>query len=180
MSYRKRVGASALALCGALVFSASAMADDRDKEPIVGLWLITVSSGGTVIDNVFSGWTSDGLEFDQDTSSPILTGYVCYGAWVKLGHHKYGLTHPFFDYNAGVIAAPLPLDGSALGLWDGTSGYFNYVVTVSEDGKTFTGTENGVVEVPGADPYVGTGTPFGGITLAATKVEVNRSQLPQP
>lgn len=62
--------------------------------------------GGSVVDNVFSGWTSDGLEFDQDTGSPILTGYVCYGTWIKVGDHKYALTHPYFDYNAGTITAP--------------------------------------------------------------------------
>ena len=57
---------------------------------IVGLWLITVSYQGSVVDNVFSGWTSDGLEFDQDTGSPMLTGYICYGTWIKLRDHKYG------------------------------------------------------------------------------------------
>ena len=37
-------------------------AEEREaKEPIVGLWLITVSYQGNVVDNVFSGWTSDGL-----------------------------------------------------------------------------------------------------------------------
>jgi hypothetical protein len=149
------------------------------KEPIVGLWLITVSYQGSVVDNVFSGWTSDGLEFDQDTGSPMLTGYVCYGTWIKLGDNKYGLTHPFFDYNAGTITA-LPWDGATLGTWDGTSGYFNYVVTVSEDGKTFTGKQNGASEVPGPDPYVGTGTLYTGITLSARKIEVKRSLLPQP
>jgi hypothetical protein len=155
-------------------------AEREGKEPIVGLWLITVSYQGSVVDNVFSGWTSDGLEFDQDTGSPILTGYVCYGAWIKLGDHKYGLTHPYFDYNPGTITAPLPFNGAALGVWDGTSSYFNYVVTVSEDGKTFTGTENGVILVPGPDPYVGAGTPFSGFTLSARKIEVNRSLLPSP
>jgi hypothetical protein len=149
------------------------------KEPIVGLWLITVSYQGSVVDNVFSGWTSDGLEFDQDTGSPMLTGYVCYGTWIKLGDNKYGLTHPFFDYNAGTITA-LPWDGATLGTWDGTSGYFNYVVTVSEDGKTFTGKQNGASEVPGPDPYVGTRTLYTGITLSARKIEVKRSLLPQP
>jgi hypothetical protein len=151
----------------------------KEKEPIVGLWLITVTNhAGIVVDNVFSGWTSDGLEFDQDTGSPMLTGYVCYGTWIKLGDHTYGLTHPFFDYNPGTITAPLPFDGVALGIWDGTSGYFNYVVTVSEDGKTFTGTQNGTVGVPGPDPYVGAMARPPGPTLSARKIEVNRSLLP--
>jgi hypothetical protein len=73
-----------------------------------------------------------------------------------------------------------PWDGATLGIWDGTSGYFNYVVTVSEDGKTFTGKQNGTSEVPGPDPYVGTGTSYTGITLSAKKIEVKRSLLPQP
>jgi len=160
-------------------WSVQAAGEREAKEPIVGLWLITVSNQGSVVDNVFSGWTSDGLEFDQDTGSPMLTGYVCYGTWIKLGDNKYGLTHPFFDYNAGTITA-LPWDGATLGTWDGTSGYFNYVVTVSEDGKTFTGKQNGASEVPGPDPYVGTGTLYTGITLSARKIEVKRSLLPQP
>jgi hypothetical protein len=162
----------------AACWSVQAAGEREGKEPIVGLWLITVSYQGSVVDNVFSGWTSDGLEFDQDTGSPILTGYVCYGTWIKLGDHRYGLTHPYFDYNPGSITGPFPFNGAALGVWDGTSGYFNYVVTVSEDGKTFTGTENGASEVPGANPYAGAGTPFSGITLSAKKIEVNKSLLP--
>jgi hypothetical protein len=147
------------------------------KEPIVGLWLITVSYQGTVVDNVFSGWTSDGLEFDQDTASPMLTGYVCYGTWIKMGNHKYALTHPFFDYNPGTITTPLPFEGSALGTWAGTSGYFNYVVTVSEDGNSFTGVENATDGVTGPWPYTEAPT-ISGITLTAKKVQVNKSQLP--
>jgi hypothetical protein len=147
------------------------------KEPIVGLWLITVNYGGGSFDNVFSGWTSDGLEFDQDTGSPMLTGYVCYGAWIKVGHHKYALTHPYFNYNAGTITAPLPFDASTLGTWNGTSGYFNYVVTVSEDGQSFTGEQNGVGGTPGPWPYDAAPT-YGGVTLSARKVQVVKNLLP--
>ena len=162
--------------------SVQAEGEREGKEPIVGLWLVTVSHQGTVVKSVFSGWTSDGLEFDQDNGSPMLTGYVCYGTWIKLGDHKYGLTHPFFNYNAGTITAPLPFDAAALGAWDGTSGYFNWVVTVSEDGKTFTGEQNsnGTVGVPGPDPYVGAVARPAGRTLSARKIEVNTSLLPSP
>jgi hypothetical protein len=173
MPYRKWFGyarSAALALLAMAFVASSTPADDHhendhQQEPIVGLWLITVTGGG-FSDNVFSGWTRDGLEFDQDTAAPILTGYVCYGHWIKLKDHSYGLTHPFFNYN------------SSTGVWDGTSGYFNYVVTVSEDGKTFTGKENGVNGVPGPNPYTGKGTPFSGLTLSATKIEVDKSLLP--
>jgi hypothetical protein len=154
-------GSIALATMGFGASTASA------KEPIVGLWEITVSFGTQVVDNVFTGWTSDGLEFDQDTGSPILTGYVCYGQWIKLKGHTYGLTHPYFNYDP------------VTGLWNGTSGYFNYTVTVSNDGKTFTGKENGLNPVTGANPYTGAGgTPFSGLTLSATKIEVDQSLLP--
>lgn len=178
MSYRESLGTAALLALGALTSGAPAMADEGQREPIVGLWLITVSAGDTVVDNVYSGWTSDGLEFDQDVASPILTGYVCYGTWIKLGPRKYGLTHPYFDYSPGTIGQ-LPYNAVALGVWDGTSGYFDYVVTVSEDGKRFTGVSNGTAEVPGPDPYVGAVPLPPVVTLAAKKIEVNRSLLPQ-
>jgi hypothetical protein len=38
------------------------------------------------VDYVFSGWTRDGLEFDQDIE-PTITGDICYGHWIKLGDH---------------------------------------------------------------------------------------------
>ena len=159
-------GSIALAVLGFGASTASAHGDPAKVEPIVGLWEITVSFGSTVVDNVFTGWTSDGLEFDQDTSSPILTGYVCYGHWIKLKDNTYGLTHPFFNYSP------------VTGIWDGTSGYFNYTVTVSDDGKTFTGRENGKGPVTGPNPYTGAGATFSGVNLSATKIEVDKSLLP--
>lgn len=136
------------------------------REPIVGLWQITLKdSGGNFIDSVFSGWTSDGLEFDQDIV-PILTENVCYGTWIKLGGHSYGLTHPFFHFVG------------TTGLWDGTSGHFEYTVTVANDGNSFTGKENFTFEVPGTNPYAGGGTTLTGFTISATKITVDKSLLP--
>jgi hypothetical protein len=152
-----------------LAFGAStASADGHSASSIVGLWEITVKdSGGNFLDSVFSGWTSDGLEFDQDIA-PILTGYVCYGTWIKLGGHSYGLTHPFFTF-----------DGTT-GLSDGNSAYFNYTVTVSNDGKSFTGKEN-IKVVAGLNPYDPGATVLfteTGITLSATKIKVDKTLLP--
>jgi hypothetical protein len=158
------VTAIALAVLGVGASSASA------QDPIVGLWEIAATGSGSTagfVDNVFSGWTSDGLEFDQDTAAPILTGYVCYGRWIKLKNHTYGLTHPLYDYDA------------MTGVWLGTSGHFEYTVTVSKDGTTFTGAENFTDGVSGPNPYTGTGgTTYTGITLSATKIEVDKSLLP--
>jgi hypothetical protein len=153
-----------------LGFGASSASADQFlppfREPIVGLWQITLKdSGGNFIDSVFSGWTSDGLEFDQDIV-PILTENVCYGTWIKLGGHTYGLTHPFFDFVG------------TTGIWDGTSGHFEYTVTIANDGNSFTGKENFTFEVPGTNPYAGGGTTLTGFTISATKITVNKSLLP--
>jgi hypothetical protein len=147
------------------------------SEPIVGLWRITVTDdSGNVIDVVISGWTSDGLEFDQDLS-PILTGYVCYGTWVKLEHHTYGLTHPFFDYQD--VNSNGEGSEATEGQSDGNSGYFDYKVTVDKDGDSFTGKEV-VKVVQGLDPYDPTATVIftGTYNLSATKIKVDKSLLP--
>ena len=147
------------------------------NEPIVGLWQITANFTGGGVDHVISGWTRDGLEFDQDSGSPILTGYVCYGTYVKLDKGTYGLTHPFFDFQS------LNDNGEGTenteGQWDGTSGFFDYTVTVSKDGKSFTGKEN-VKVVEGANPYDPNAKVLATFTatLSATKVSVDTSQLP--
>jgi hypothetical protein len=100
-------GSIALAVMGFGASSAWAHDNQTEVEPIVGLREITVSFGGVPFDNVFTGWTSDGLEFDQDTSSPILTGYICYGHWIKLKGRTYGLTHP------SSTTLPSPASGTA-------------------------------------------------------------------
>ncbi|MGA6970002.1 MAG: hypothetical protein WBY93_00110 [Candidatus Binatus sp.] len=162
--------AAAVAALVLIGFGASSGSADQFpltfREPIVGLWQITLKdSGGNFIDSVFSGWTSDGLEFDQDIV-PILTENVCYGTWIKLGAHSYGLTHPFFDFVG------------TTGVWDGTSGHFEYTVTVANNGNSFTGKENFTYEVPGTNPYAGGGTTLSGFTISATKITVNKSLLP--
>jgi hypothetical protein len=150
---------------------------DGGREPIVGLWrIIATDDAGNILDRVISGWTSDGLEFDQDIS-PILTGYVCYGAWVKLGKNTYGLTHPFFTFQDPNVNG----EGSEVteGQWDGNSAYFDYRVTVDKTGKAFTG-KMVVKVVQGPDPYDQSATVLFTSTanLAATKLEVDRSLLP--
>jgi hypothetical protein len=151
--------------------------DHDGREPIVGLWrIIATDDSGNILDRVISGWTSDGLEFDQDIS-PILTGYVCYGAWVKLGKNTYGLTHPFFTFQDPNVNG----EGSEVteGQWDGNSAYFDYRVTVDKTGKAFTG-KMVVKVVQGPDPYDQSATVLFTSTanLAATKLEVDRSLLP--
>jgi hypothetical protein len=134
-------------------------------EPIVGLWQATVKYGDTVLEDLIAAWTSDGLEF-EDYDLPILEGHICYGHWIKLQGRTYGQTHPYFEYDAST------------GEWAGTSGLISYTVTVSNDGKTFTGKVSGKFNVPGPNPYVSGGTSYSGLTVTATKVAVDASQLP--
>ena len=158
---RSLIAATAIALATVGIGASSVSA----QEPIVGLWEITSSYQGTVTDYLFSGWTSDGLEFDEDIS-PVLVNPICYGHWIKLKERTYAMTHPYFDMSA------------ATGLWEGTSGYFDVIATVSKDGKTFTCISNITDGVPGPNPYAGGGTPTTGYTCTATKIEVDKSLLP--
>jgi hypothetical protein len=135
------------------------------EEPIIGLWQSKVMYGDTILENVIAAWTADGLEF-EDYALPILEGHICYGHWVKLQGRTYGQTHPYYEYD--------PNSGE----WAGTSGVIYYTVTVSKDGKTYSGKVSGKSGVPGPNPYAAGGTSYSGLTVTATKVEVDRSQLP--
>jgi hypothetical protein len=64
---KKLVGLTVLAASIALVVLGFGASIASAEQPIVGLWLITVKdSGGNLVDSIFSIWTSDGLESDQD------------------------------------------------------------------------------------------------------------------
>jgi hypothetical protein len=80
----------------------------------------------------------------------------------------YGQTDPYFEYDPK----------TPKGEWAGPSGVINCTVTVSKDGKTYSGTVSGKSGVPGPNPYVDGGTSYGGLTITATKVAVDVSQLP--
>ncbi len=66
---------------------------------IVGFWKVTfVSEGnpgipdGTVIDNAFVQWHSDGTEI-MNSSRPPATGNICLGVWESSGRSGYKLNH---------------------------------------------------------------------------------------
>ena len=161
-SLRRRSMAAVVAVAMAVVgFGGSyALAD----EPIVGLWQATASYDGTPVWNVIMAWTSDGLEV-EDYNLPVLEGHICYGHWIKLQGRTYVQTHPYFEYD-GATGKPA-----------GTSGLINYKITVSKDGKTFTGEQSGKNGVPGPNPYAPGGNSYSGITLEGTKVEIDKSTL---
>jgi hypothetical protein len=67
---------------------------------IVGFWRVTqVSKGtpglpdGTVLNDGFQQWHSDGTEFHWDAGSPPAGGNFCLGIWEKTGRPHYTLNH---------------------------------------------------------------------------------------
>jgi hypothetical protein len=78
----------------------------RAHDRIVGFWKVKmVSEGsdgipdGTVIDDGYAQWHSDGTEVTNSLFDPA-TGSVCYGVWKKTGPSKYSLNHFGFAWDA--------------------------------------------------------------------------------
>jgi hypothetical protein len=91
----------------------SVATDRRADDGIVGFWRTKlVSEGnegiedGTVIDDGFSQWHSDGTEMIVSLFAPA-TGNICLGVWEKVGPSSYTLNHFGFAFDA---------DGVFLGL----------------------------------------------------------------
>ena len=167
----------ALAAIAALMLVGLSSPKAFAKEPIVGFWMITSDDGQGNTDHIFSGWTADGLEFDQDIN-PILILNDCYGAWIRVGKRTYGLTHPFYNF----MDPNFNGEGTEQteGQWDGTSGVLTYTVQVSKDGNSFTGKGTFKI-IQGADPYDPKAAVLfsnDSITLSAKKIAVDTSALP--
>jgi hypothetical protein len=69
---------------------------DFERANIVGLWKITFTSGGQVVDQGFDAWHSDGLEVLNDTPPPA-TGNVCLGVFAQTGHCTFKLKTSLLD-----------------------------------------------------------------------------------
>lgn len=96
---------------------------DDQNSSIVGLWHVTFTSGGNVVDEGFDIWNNGGTEVLNDTPPPA-SGNVCVGVWTKNGH-VYKLKHPSWTFDeAG------NLTGTAV---------IREEVTVDEKGNTFSG-----------------------------------------
>lgn len=85
---------------------ASVTTDRRTDDGIVGFWRTKmVSEGnagiadGTVIDDGFSHWHSDGTEMIVSLFAPA-TGNICLGVWQQVGPSSYALNHFGFGFDA--------------------------------------------------------------------------------
>lgn len=75
--------------------------DERSQASIVGLWRIKFTSGGTVIDEGWDQWHTDGIE----TLIDIPFGSLCPGVWERTGPLTFKLNHPAFNFNTAGTAA---------------------------------------------------------------------------
>ncbi|MGA3040310.1 MAG: hypothetical protein ABSF54_05895 [Bryobacteraceae bacterium] len=91
---------------------------------IVGLWFVTFSSGGAVVDQAFDAWHSDGTEILNDLTNPI-EGNVCLGAWTQTGPQTFKLKHPSWTFDSS---------GNLTGV-----AYIIESVTVASGGGTYEG-----------------------------------------
>jgi len=65
---------------------------------IVGLWKVTFSSAGEIVDVAFDAWHSDGTEILNDYTNPI-EGNVCLGVWEQTGVRSFRLKHPSWSFD---------------------------------------------------------------------------------
>lgn len=92
---------------------------------ITGLWNLNFIYEGQVVDVAFDAWNSDGTEILNDYTDPV-EGNVCLGVWEQAGPRTYKLKHPswYFDNYGNLLGTVV----------------IHEVVTLSQDGNSFTGT----------------------------------------
>ena len=114
--------------------------DSAEKDPIVGMWHVTLTAqgneigppDGTPLDNALVTWHSDGTEL-MNSARPPQDGDFCMGIWKKIGKSTYKLNH-FAWFANDTANAP-----SGIGNATGPTRIFEEV-TLSPDKKHYGGT----------------------------------------
>ena len=122
---------------GALMRSLDGSQSQAGAAPgITGLWDVTDTYQGQVVDEYFDTWISDGNEFFIDATNPAADN-VCQGTWIpfspdssthKDGSLTYKLKHVSWTFDSSGN-----LNGSAV---------FHDTIELSSDAQSFTGVEN--------------------------------------
>jgi hypothetical protein len=100
------------------------------KDAIVGMWHFQFwlpDTSGAEIDGGYQQWHTDGTEMALSGLRAPLTGDVCMGVWERTGERTYKMNHYGIAYSA---------DGVTLVATDN----IREDITVSADGKTYSGT----------------------------------------
>jgi hypothetical protein len=129
---------------------------EATTNPIVGLWGVDYTAGGKPFNQTLDQWHSDGTEF-ENADLPVAGGNICFGVWKSTGSRSVRLHHIGWTYdavNGGPANGVFTLDENN---------------TVSEDGKTYTGTFTFQVYDTKGDPL---GEPVKG-TMLATRITVD-------
>jgi hypothetical protein len=139
-----------------------------DQEPVVGFWKFKLLSehnagvpDGTVIDEGYAQWHSDGTEIINSLRPPTTQSF-CLGVWEKTGPPTYRLNHFAISWNP---------DGTMLG-----PARLQETITVSRDHNSYSGTfsldqynQGGTVQMHRAGRVEGTritvNTPISGALL---------------
>jgi hypothetical protein len=132
---------------------------DKDNDPIVGMWKVQFTSGGTTIDFGYSQWHSDGTEIMNSGGHTPATQNFCLGVWAKTGYDRYQVNHIALSY----IPSPDPPYGTLAA----TVNIREYV-TLDYSGKTFAGTFT--IDIV---PVSGTGPPQIAGTITGQRITVN-------
>jgi hypothetical protein len=132
---------------------------DKDNDPIVGMWKVQFTSGGTTIDFGYSLWHSDGTEIMNSGGHTPTTQNFCLGVWAKTAHDSYQVNHIALSY----VPSPDPPYGTLAA----TVNIREYV-TLDRTGNTFSGTFT--IDIV---PVSGTGPPQIAGSITGQRVTVN-------
>jgi hypothetical protein len=118
---------------------------------IVGLWQVTYSSGGTVVDMAFEVFHDDGTEMLNDITPPA-QGNVCLGVWTLEGRTTYKLTHPSWTFDpignlAGTTMLSETVTLTSADAFTGTD-TLSYFDPSGNPGPVYTGTFTGTRILP--------------------------------
>ncbi len=94
------------------------------NHPIVGLWHVTYTAGGSLFAESLKQWHSDGTEFENVDHNPAI-GSVCLGVWRGVGARTVRLHHIGWLFNA---------NGSPGGFF-----FQDETDTVAANGRSYTG-----------------------------------------
>jgi hypothetical protein len=97
------------------------------KDPVVGLWHVVYTAGGSVFNESLDQWHSDGTEF-ENAFLPVAQGNICFGVWKATGRRSVRLHHIGWTFDPTTSA-------TANGIFT-----LDENNTVSRDGKSYSGT----------------------------------------